>query len=134
MTRKQALKLMKEEKALKKELHAEIATFLVDLTVDTSADLEQALRVILNNGQKGFASMRGKELIELFSKKYDLLYDNTKEVRFYSTNNESFKQRKSYWGSGRYALKDEDSIDLRREYAMMAETLMSKIFEQAVLM
>lgn len=133
MTRKQAIKMMKEEKALKKELHSEIVTFLVDLTVDTCPSHETALRNIMTDGQKGFAHMRGKELIELFQKKYEWLYDNNENINFYSTSNDSYKQRKGYWGT-RCSVSFEDSVELRREYAMMAETLMTKIFEQAVLL
>jgi|GEM_PF-5735223 len=134
MTRKQAIKLMKEERALKKELGAEIATFLVDLDIDTSPDLEDALRKAYAEGNKGYSYMRNKELMEHFTKKYDLLHKQDEEVRFYSTNNRSWKDRNNHWGSSRTALNDEESLDLRREYAMMAEGLMTKIFEQAVLM
>jgi hypothetical protein len=127
--RKQALKKLKEDKVLKAKLRAEIAIFLIDLRRMITCDPIGEWIQLLSTGFKGYHNLRNKELISLFEQAYRDLYDESKQIVFYTANESKY----GYYGDMR-GMGEEESLEQRREVAEKAEQLMLRLFEESVLL
>lgn len=127
-SRKQMIKRLREDDTLKAQLRNEIANFLIDINLDMIDCLEEEMRMLLRDGSYGYQRMRNKELIDAFSEMYRKLFAQGEEMKFYSTR----RDKESFYYGQRNSLDEEESVEVRREYAQKAEELMCRLFEEAI--
>jgi len=128
--RKHALQKRREVILRRKNLHKDIAAFMVNFwTCNTQDPIAEWKRQMLE-GCKGYERMRGRDLVKQFDNLYTELRNPKLNIGFWADRQEDRYNRRVNYGM-KDQLPEGPSQQLREHFILESDALMSRLMELA---